>query len=94
VSAVFGLEDAFPHVFAEVQGALSYIRQSLSKCLPACSQAAATVSVLDPKDAALIKEAVEAVKALVPVPAPLLEVRSVETSQVSEAPSSSPAPPV
>jgi len=94
VSAVFGLEDAFPHAFAEVQGALSYIRRSLSKCLPACSQAAVTVSVLDPKDAALIAEAVKAAPAFAAPPAPLLEVRSVETSQVSVAPSSSPAPAV
>lgn len=98
VSAVFGLGDAFPQAFAEVQGFLSYIRCYLSKYLPACSEAAAVVSVLDPTDGALIAEAVKALKSVTapaaaaadPVAhadlAPALEVRTVETSPESVVP--------
>lgn len=72
VMAVFGVGEAFPQVFAELEYGLSYIRSFLSKYLPACSQAAATAAVLDPKDAVLIADAM---KALGPQ---ALEVRTVE----------------
>jgi len=85
VNAVFGLQEAFPAVFAQAQGLLSYIIGFLSKHLPLCSQAAAVVSVVDPKDSALIAKAVEALKAV--TARPTLQVRNVETTQVSETPS-------
>ena len=83
VNAVFGLQEAFPAVFAEAQGLLSYISGFLSKYLPVCSQAAAVASAVDPKDAELIAKAVEALKA-VTAAAPRLQVRNVETTQVVE----------
>ena len=96
VTAVFGLGDAFPQAFAEIQGFLSYIRCFLSKYLPACSEAATVVYGLDPKDGALIAEAVKALKAVTAAPAPApasapapppgLEVRTVETSPESVVP--------
>jgi hypothetical protein len=82
VTAIFGLGDVFPQAFAGAQNALSYIRSSLSKYLPFCSQAA-VASALDPKDTALIAEAV---KAFGSVSAPALEVRTVETTPQSVAP--------
>lgn len=100
VSAVFGLAEAFPQVFAEIQGLLSYIRCYLSRYLPACSEAAVAASVLDPTDGALIAEAVKALKAVTspagaadpvahtaPLPVSALDVRTVETTQESAAPS-------
>jgi hypothetical protein len=88
VTAVFGLGDAFPQAFAEIHTIVSYIRSFLSKYLPGCSQAAAVAAVLDPKDAALIAEAVKgpAAAAAAPAPAETLEVRSVETTPPSTAP--------
>ena len=89
VNTVFAFAEAYPQVVAEIEGAISYIRSSLSKCLPGCSQAAAVVATLDPKDSALIEQAVAALKALTePVaadPAPLA-IRSVESTQESVAP--------
>ena len=90
VNAVFGLQEAFPAVFAEAQGLLSYISGFLSKYLPVCSQAAAVASVVDPKDAALLAKGVEALKGV--TTAGELQVRNVETTQVSE-PSSAAADP-
>jgi hypothetical protein len=85
MAAVFGLGDAFPQVFAEVESVLSYIRSFLSKCLPGCSGAAQAVAVaLDPKDAQLIAEAVKSLNAAVAPAA--LAVRTVGTTQVSVAP--------
>jgi len=60
LAAVNGLMAVAPQLFAPAQGVLSALRQSLAGCLPFCSQ---VVQVLDPKDAALISEALEAVKA-------------------------------
>jgi hypothetical protein len=88
VTAVFGLGEAFPQAFAEVQGFLSYVRRFLSKYLPACSEAAAVASVLDPADGELIAEAVKALKAVTAPPAAsdpaALEVRTLETIQESQ----------
>jgi len=75
--------------FLAAAPALSYIRRFLSKYLPFCSQAAVAVSVVDPKDGALIAQAVEALKGVAHPPG--LQVRSVDTTLVSETPSA-PAP--
>ena len=66
--AVDTLMDAAPHLFAPVQKAVSSLRRSLSVCLPVCSQVAAVVSILDPKDSALVGEAMTVLKALAAVP--------------------------
>jgi hypothetical protein len=92
VGAVFGLGDAFPQLFAGVETFLSYIMSSLSKCLPGYSGAAqVAATVLGPKDAQLIAEAVESLKAAAGPPAPpaepsALEIRTVESSQRVVAP--------
>lgn len=64
LAAVNALLGAAPHLFAPAQTLLSSLRQSLSKCLPFCSQVKSLAEVLDPKDSALIAEAVEAVKSV------------------------------
>lgn len=79
VNAVFGLGDAFPQVFAEIKGIVSSVRRFLSKYIPACSEAAAVASSLDPKDGVLIVEAVAALK-LLTTPAPL-QIQSVKSAQ-------------
>lgn len=84
VNAVFGLVDAFPQLFAEMKGIVSSVRRFLSKYIPACSEAAAVASALDPKDGALIAEAVAALK-LLTTPAPL-EIPSVKSTQESVVP--------
>ena len=88
VNTVFAFAEAYPQVVAEIEGALSYVRSSLSKCLPGCSQAAAVVATLDPKDSALIEQAVAALKAVTTTvagdPAPLA-IRNVESTQESVA---------
>jgi hypothetical protein len=83
VTAVFGLVDTFPQAFAEAQTALSYVRSFLSKYLPVCSQAA--TAALEPKDTALIAEALASLKAF-SAPVTTLEVRTVETTPESVAP--------
>jgi hypothetical protein len=88
VNAVFGLADAFPQVFAQMKGIVSSVRRFLSKYIPACSEAAAIASALDPKDGALIAEAVAALK-LLTTPAPL-EIRTVESTQESVVPAVAP----
>jgi hypothetical protein len=85
VTAVFGLGDAFPQAFAEIQSIVSYVRSFLSKYLPGCSQAAVVAAVLDPKDAALIAEAVKSL-----AHAETLQVRTVETTPPSAAPAPQP----
>jgi hypothetical protein len=64
LAAVDGLMTVAPQLFAPAQSLLSALRQSLAGCLPFCSQVAAMAKVLDPKDAALISEALETVKAV------------------------------
>jgi hypothetical protein len=91
--SAFAALDAVPQVF-EVGAAVSCVRQSLSKYLPFCSQAAEVLSTLDPKDSALIAEAVELLTGVQSA----LEVRTVESTQVSQtavaAPVAAPAVPV
>jgi hypothetical protein len=87
VNAVFGLADAFPQVFAQMKGIVSSVRRFLSKYIPACSEAAAIASALDPKDGALIAEAVAALKLLTTPP---LEIRTVESTQESVVPAVAP----
>jgi hypothetical protein len=91
VNAVFGLQEAFPALFSQAHGLLSYIRCFLSKYLPVCSQAAAVASVVDPKAAELIAKAVESLKSATAA-APTLQVRNVETTQVSESASAAADP--
>ena len=62
LAAVNVLLGAAPHLFAPAQNLLSSLRQSLSKCLPFCSQVKSLAEVLDPKDSALIAEAVQSLK--------------------------------
>lgn len=93
VNTVFAFAEAYPQVVAGVDGVLSYIRSCLSKVLPGCSQVAAVAATLDPKDGALIEQAVAALKALTtPVPSEAalvpsepapLEIRNVESTQES-----------
>ena len=85
--AVFGALDAVPHLF-QVGGLISFVRQSLSKYLPFCSEGAQVLSTLDPKDSALIAQALEALTGLESA----LQVRTVESSQVSQTPVPVPAP--
>ena len=95
VMAVFALGDAFPQAFAELQGFLSYIRCFLSKYLPACSEAAAAVSVLDPADGALIAEAVKALKAVTAPPAsdPVADPAPAPAAAAPAAPAPAASPP-
>lgn len=74
--AVNALMVAAPQLFSVVQKAGSSLKQSLSVCLPFCSQAVLE-NVLDPKDSALVAEALALLKPLnsvvaspVPVPVP------------------------
>jgi hypothetical protein len=62
LAAVNILLSAAPHLFSPSKNLLSSLRESLSKCLPFCSQAALLAQVFDPKDSALIQEAVKALK--------------------------------
>jgi len=73
--SAFAALDAAPQLFQA--GAVSCIRQSLSKYLPFCSQGAQILSTIDPKDSALIAEAVQGVQAV-------LQVRTAESTQVSQ----------
>jgi hypothetical protein len=95
VNAVFGLADAFPQIFAQMKGIVSSVRRFLSKYIPACSEAAAIASALDPKDGALIAEAVAVLKLLTTPAAPAsapapLEIRTVESTQESVVPAAAP----
>lgn len=81
VASVFGLLESAPELFAKIRSGLSLLRQFLSKYLPACSEAAAAASVLDPKDSALIAQAVEA---LDKVAGTSLQVRTVEPTQAAQ----------
>ena len=56
VAAAKSLQDAVPQLFAPV-------KNSLQACLPCFAQCAAVAAVLDPKDAALIQEALQCVQA-------------------------------
>lgn len=62
LAAVNTLMGVAPHLFAPAQGVLSSLKESLLKCLPFCSQAAAIAKALDPKDTLLISQAMEMVK--------------------------------
>jgi hypothetical protein len=61
--AVNALMVAAPQLFSVVQKASSSLKQSLSVCLPFCSQAVLE-NVLDPKDSALVAEALALLKPL------------------------------
>lgn len=75
--AVDALMGAAPHLFAPVQKAVSSLRRYLSVCLPVCSQVAVIASIFDPKDSALIAEALTVLKGVAAVPVPEPEVKPV-----------------
>jgi hypothetical protein len=83
LAAVNVLLDAAPHLFAPAQNLLSSLRQPLLRCLPFCSQAASLAEVLDPKDSALIAEALQAVKT-VALPQAVSSTLESVTASVSE----------
>jgi hypothetical protein len=66
LAAVDVLLGAAPKLFAPVQNFLSSLRESLSTCLPFCSQVAALAATLDPKDSAVIVQALKGVGVEVP----------------------------
>jgi hypothetical protein len=85
LAAVNALLGAAPHLFAPAQTLLSSLKRSLSRCLPFCSQVAALAEVVDPKDSALIAEALKAVEKEAPVPVAVQStLESVEVSVSQE----------
>ena len=90
VNSVFGAFDAVPQLLEVGNGLLSYVRRFLSKYLPFCSQAAEVVSAIDPKDGALISEAVKALQGVQCA----LQTRNVEPTQVSQNDNAAVAAPV
>ena len=79
LAAVNGLLSVAPHLFAPAKNLLSSLRASLSACLPFCSQAAALAAVLDPKDSAVIAEALAVTKALAAGEVPAIVKSTLES---------------
>lgn len=64
LAAVHGLMGEAPQLFAPVAGFLSSLKRLLSRYLRVCSSGASISEVFDPKDSALIEEALAAARSL------------------------------